>query len=136
MFYTRKIPKFVSFTREKRVNRDIFAKHWEWKMFYLSIRNKQEQFLMFMMIKSLHNQCVLPHRGDIMIHDEYADDFDDMVSMMFMMMISLHNLVHAPFPPMWHHVDDEDDHVKDHHNDDNLSDYQSQSSTSAPHHLK
>ena len=29
---------------------------------------------MFMMIKSLPNQFVL--RGDVMIHDEYADDFD------------------------------------------------------------
>ena len=52
---------------------------------------------MFMMIKSLHNQCVLLHQGDIMIHDEYADDFDDMVFMMFMVMITLHNLVYASF---------------------------------------
>ena len=52
---------------------------------------------MFMMIKSLPNQFVLLHRGDVMIHDEYADDFDDMVFMMFMMMITLHNLVYASF---------------------------------------
>ena len=60
---------------------------------------------MFMMIKSLHNRCVLLHRGDIMIHYEYADDFSDMVFMMFMMMITLHNLVYASFTsnvtPCW-----------------------------------
>ena len=44
--------------------------------------------IMDTMIKSLHNQCILLHRDDIMIRDEYADDFDDMVFMMFILCTS------------------------------------------------
>ena len=44
--------------------------------------------IMDTMIKSLHNQCVLLHRDDIMIHDEYAYDFVDMVFMMFILCTS------------------------------------------------
>ena len=44
--------------------------------------------IMDTMIKSLHNQCVLIHWDDTMIRDEYADDFDDMVFMMFILCTS------------------------------------------------
>ena len=35
-----RFPTFLNFTREKRVYRDIFGKHWELRMFYSSILNK------------------------------------------------------------------------------------------------
>ena len=35
ILYTSKIPKFSNLTWEKRINRDILAKNWEWRMFLI-----------------------------------------------------------------------------------------------------
>ena len=58
------------------------------KVTSLSMMMMRMTMIMDTMIKSLHNQCVLIHWDDIMIRDEYADDFDDMVFMMFILCTS------------------------------------------------
>ena len=45
MFYTSNIPNFFNLPKKKNVNRDIFGKKWEWRMFHSSILKEWSVFV-------------------------------------------------------------------------------------------